>query len=129
MIRDGDQIWSKGKDVATPLGYQDTDKAVRNHVDVDNKKKVQQKATRRFGGVVKSMVILTSVRQVYTLWSSLRQLRARGCNIRISSDLHEVIHFIEAFMAHVRYLCDRCNRRFKSETTLYSHQKWIHRVR
>ena len=76
-IRDGDQIWFKGKDVATALGHQDTDKAVRNHVDVDDKKKVQQKATRRFGGVVKSMVILTSVRQVYTLWSSLRQLYAQ----------------------------------------------------
>ena len=37
--------WLVGKDVATVLGYSDTDKAIRNHVDDDDK------LTRQFGGV------------------------------------------------------------------------------
>ena len=36
--------WLVGKDVATVLGYSDTDKAVRNHVDEEDK------LTRQFGG-------------------------------------------------------------------------------
>lgn len=36
--------WLVGKDVATVLGYSDTDKAIRNHVDDDDK------LTRQFGG-------------------------------------------------------------------------------
>lgn len=36
--------WMVGKDVATALGYSDTDKAIRNHVDDDDK------LTRQFGG-------------------------------------------------------------------------------
>ena len=36
--------WLVGKDVATVLGYSDTNKAIRNHVDDDDK------LTRQFGG-------------------------------------------------------------------------------
>ena len=36
--------WLVGKDVAAALGYSDTDKAIRNHVDDDDK------LTRQFGG-------------------------------------------------------------------------------
>ena len=77
-IRDGDQIWFKWKDVA--LEYQDTDKAVRDHVDVDDKKKVQQKATRRFSGVVKSMVTYISEPGIYSLVFSSRLTNARVLN-------------------------------------------------
>ena len=31
-------IWSKGKDIAQILGYVDTDKAIRKHVDAEDKK-------------------------------------------------------------------------------------------
>ena len=36
--------WFVGKDVAEALGYSDTDKAIRNHVEAEDK------LTRRFGG-------------------------------------------------------------------------------
>ncbi len=36
--------WFVGKDVAEALGYSDTDKAIRNHVDAEDK------LTRQFGG-------------------------------------------------------------------------------
>lgn len=39
-----DEPWMVGKDIAEALGYTDTDKAVRNHVDDEDK------LTRRFGG-------------------------------------------------------------------------------
>ena len=32
-IDDKQNVWFRGKDVATILGYSDTDKAIRNHVD------------------------------------------------------------------------------------------------
>lgn len=32
------EVWFVGKDVASALGYKDTDKAIRNHVDNDDKK-------------------------------------------------------------------------------------------
>ena len=42
VIKDGDEIWFKGKDVADILGYKDTDKSIRNHVDVEDKKKMSE---------------------------------------------------------------------------------------
>lgn len=38
------EVWFVGKDVATVLGYQDTDQAIRNHVDDEDK------LTRKFDG-------------------------------------------------------------------------------
>ena len=32
-IDDKQNVWFRGKDVATILGYSDTDKAIRNHAD------------------------------------------------------------------------------------------------
>ena len=37
-IDDKQNVWFRGKDVATILGYSDTDKAIRNHVDEKYKK-------------------------------------------------------------------------------------------
>ena len=34
--------WFKGKEIATLLGYKDTDNAVRTHVDPEDKKKLPQ---------------------------------------------------------------------------------------
>lgn len=44
VVVDGDQVWFVGKDVAAALGYSDTDKAIRNHVDAEDK------LTRQFSG-------------------------------------------------------------------------------
>ena len=38
-------VWFKGKDVAVILGYSDTDKAIRSHVDGEDKKSCPVKTT------------------------------------------------------------------------------------
>ena len=38
FIDDKQNVWFRGKDVAKILGYSDTDKAIRNHVDEKYKK-------------------------------------------------------------------------------------------
>jgi len=34
-------VWCKGKDIAKILGYIDTDKAIRKHIDAENKKRIR----------------------------------------------------------------------------------------
>ena len=41
VIMQGEQPWFVGKDVASVLGYVDTNQAIRNHVDSDDKLNVK----------------------------------------------------------------------------------------
>ena len=38
MVRENNQVWFKGIDVARILGYSDTDQAIRKHIDVEDKR-------------------------------------------------------------------------------------------
>ena len=49
MIKDDDMnVWFKGRDVATILGYVNTEKAVRTHVGVEDKQKLSDFTARPF---------------------------------------------------------------------------------
>ena len=47
-------IWFEGKEIATILGYNDTDQALRKHVWEENKKKTASEAPRQNDGLLLS---------------------------------------------------------------------------
>ena len=50
VVKCDDEIWFKGKDIANALGYENPGKAIREHVDSDDKIPIDELLTVSKGG-------------------------------------------------------------------------------
>ena len=70
MIRDDDnEIWFKGRNIASILGYSNTEKAIRTHVDIEDKCKMEnlQPGTKWAGSNMKPHTVFINESGVYSL--------------------------------------------------------------
>ena len=47
----GSDVWFRGKDIAIALGYKDTDQAIRQHIEDEDKYKMEEISTLNFTGL------------------------------------------------------------------------------
>ena len=81
VIEIEDEPWLVGKDVAAVLGYSDTDKAIRTHVDNEDK------LTRQFGGAGQNRcVTIINESGLYSLVLSSKLLGARKFRRWVTSE-------------------------------------------
>ena len=113
-------IWFLGKDVANILGYSDTDKAIRKHVDNEDKDKGPAKAA---GDLQQSFYINES--GFYSLVLSSKLETAKKFKKWVTS---QVIPSIRKF-GYYKLFDNPNNKMFKIENEMDLHCKVVHLIR
>ena len=119
-IDDKQNIWFLGKDVAKVLGYSDTDKAIRRHVDEEDKYKGPAKTA---GGLQQSFYINES--GFYSLLSTSKLETAKKFKHWVTS---QVLPSIRKF-GYYKLFDNPDNKMFKIENEMDLHCKVVHLIR
>ena len=119
-IDDKQNIWFLGKDVAKVLGYSDTDKAIRRHVDEEDKYKGPAKTA---GGLQQSFYINES--GFYSLVLTSKLETAKKFKHWVTS---QVLPSIRKF-GYYKLFDNPNNKMFKIENEMDLHCKVVHLIR
>ena len=119
-IDDKQNIWFLGKDVAKVLGYSDTDKAIRRHVDGEDKYKGPAKTA---GGLQQSFYINES--GFYSLVLTSKLETAKKFKHWVTS---QVLPSIRKF-GYYKLFDNPNNKMFKIENEMDLHCKVVHLIR
>ena len=119
-IDDKQNIWFLGKDVAKVLGYSDTDKAIRRHVDEEDKYKGPAKTA---GGLQQSFYINES--GFYSLVLTSKLETAKKFKHWVTS---QVLPSIRKF-GYYKLFDNPNNKMFKIENEMDLHCKVVHLTR
>ena len=119
-IDDKQNIWFLGKDVAKVLGYSDTDKAIRRHVDEEDKYKGPAKTA---GGLQQSFYIIES--GFYSLVLTSKLETAKKFKHWVTS---QVLPSIRKF-GYYKLFDNPNNKMFKIENEMDLHCKVVHLTR
>ena len=119
-IDDKKNIWFLGKDVAKVLGYSDTDKAIRRHVDGEDKYKGPAKTA---GGLQQSFYINES--GFYSLVLTSKLETAKKFKHWVTS---QVLPSIRKF-GYYKLFDNPNNKMFKIENEMDLHCKVVHLTR
>ena len=131
IIKCRDEIWFKAVVVATILKYTNQRKAIRDHVDPEDKRKLSElmsKSKRNDSfrlktGPLKGNGILSPDQSMM-----LRQYQNNGFKILVSNDYDQIIEQIIEYFRDVRIKCSYCPRRFISPQSLRNHIKFFHKM-
>ena len=156
VIKYEDEIWFKAVVVATILKYTNQRKAIRDHVDSGDKRKLSEiglgsKRNESFPfkkGYLRGSpdLIINNLHKHYTGFCiefknpkgngvlspdqsmMLRQYQNNGFKTLVSNDYDQIIEQIIEYFRNVRLLCSYCPRRFVSPQSLSNHIKIFHKM-
>ena len=74
VVKCNDDIWFKGKDIANALGYENPGKAIRIHVDPDDKMPIDELLTVSKGGPIRNPLLKGAPNQGPLLKSIIKGL-------------------------------------------------------
>ena len=74
VVKCNDNIWFKGKDIANALGYENSGKAIRIHVDSDDKMPIDELLTVSKGGSKSDPLLKEAPNQAPLLKSTIKGL-------------------------------------------------------
>ena len=74
VVKCNDDIWFKGKDIANALGYENPGKAIRVHVDSDDKMPIDELLTVSKGGSELDLLLKEAPNQGPLLKSTIKGL-------------------------------------------------------
>ena len=131
VIKCRDEIWFKAVVVATILKYANKRKAIRDHVDPEDKRKLSElmsKSKRNDSfrletDPLKGNGVLSPDQSMILL-----QYQNNGFKIFVSNDYDQIIEQIIEYFRDVRLLCSCCPRRFISPQSLSNHIKIFHKM-
>ena len=126
VIKYEDDIWFKAVVVATILKYTNQRKAIRDHVDPEDKRKLSViglGSKRNESFPFKGNGVLSPDQSMILL-----QYQNNGFKILVSNDYDYIIEQIIEYFRDVRILCSYCTRRFISPQSLRNHIKFIHKM-
>ena len=117
--------------VATILKYTKQRKAIRDHVDPEDKRKLSElmskskwnKSFRLKTDPLKGNGVLSPDQSMM-----LRQYQNNGFKTLVSNDHDHIIEQIFEYFRDVRILCSYCPRRFVSSQSLKNHIKSFHKM-
>ena len=130
-IKYEDEIWFKAVVVATILKYTNQRKAIRDHVDPEDKRKLSElmskskrnESFRLKTNPLKGNGVLSPDQSMILL-----QYQNNGFKILVSNDYDQIIEQIIEYFRDVRLLCSYCPRRFISPQSLSNHIKIFHKM-
>ena len=74
VVKCNDDIWFKGRDIANALGYENPGKAIRIHVDSDDKMPIDELLTVFKGGPIRTPLLKEAPNQGSLLKSTIKGL-------------------------------------------------------
>ena len=139
VIKYKDDIWFKAVVVATILKYTNQRKAIRDHVDPEDKRKlseISQESKRNesfpFKGNGGECIEFKSPKGNGILSPDqsmmLRQYQNNGFKTLVSNDYDQIIEQMIEYFRDVRIKCSYCPRRFISPQSLRNHIKFVHKM-
>ena len=137
VIKCRDDIWFRGKDIAKALGYSIPCKAIREHVDPEDRsslecltkglkwtplKNEQKSAIFVNESGLYSLILQSKLEsaKVFKRWVTIKTL--------VSNDYDQIIEQVIEYFRDVRILCSYCPRRFISSQSLRNHIKFFHKM-